>query len=229
MNFLRKHWYYVGAFIFVALAVVLAFFWNDISMLRKLMIMSYMAVLFHQFEEYAWPGGFPAIYNIVFRPVGDKPDRCPLNRQSVVVTNVFVAWAHYALPIIFPDVIWLGFAPVLFGMAQIVFHGIMVNKKMHSIYNPGVFSVVFVHWPLGIYYIWYVVTNGLAHWWDWPLAVVYMAATLVFGVSLPVTHWLKDENSPYAFSEEEMARFHVREKMERLRQAKAHAAASEQV
>ena len=49
MNFLRKHWYYVGAFIFVALAVVLVFFWNDISMLRKLMIMSYMAVLFHQF------------------------------------------------------------------------------------------------------------------------------------------------------------------------------------
>jgi hypothetical protein len=108
------------------------------------------------------------------------------------------------------------------------FHGIIVNKKMHSIYNPGVFSVVFVHWPLGVYYIWFVVMNGVANWWDWPLAVAYMAATLVFGVSLPVTHWLKDENSPYAFSEDEMARFHVREKMERLRQAEATAAASEQ-
>jgi hypothetical protein len=126
------------------------------------MIISYMAVMFHQFEEYGWPGGFPAIYNIVFRPDGDRPDRCPLNRQSVVVTNVFVAWEHYVLPIIFPSVIWLGFAPVLFGMAQIVFHGVMVNKKMHSIYNPGVFSVVFLHWPLGIYYICYVVTHGLA-------------------------------------------------------------------
>lgn len=54
-----------------------------------------------------------------------------------------------------------------------------------------------------------------------------MAGTLIFGVSLPVTHWLKDENSPYAFSEEEMARFHVREKMDRLRQVKASPAASE--
>ena len=88
MNFLRKNWYYVGAGIFVALAVVLAVFWNDISVLRKLMIMSYMAVMFHQFEEYAWPGGFPALYNIVFRPVGEKPARRPLNPHSVAVFSV---------------------------------------------------------------------------------------------------------------------------------------------
>lgn len=227
MNFLRTSWYYVGAVIFVALAAVLAAFWDDISLLRKLMIMSYMAVLFHQFEEYGWPGGFPAVYNVVFRPVGNRPDRCPLNRQSVVVTNVFVAWTHYVLPIVFPDVIWLGFGPLLFGVLQFGFHGIIVNKKMRSVYNPGLFSVVFLFWPLGVYYVWYVATNGLAQWWEWPLGFAYMLATLVFGVSLPVTHWMKDENSPYAFSEQEMARFHVREKMARLRQSDANADASE--
>ncbi len=215
MDFLRKNWYYLGAVIFVGLGVYLVICWNDLSVLRRLMIMSYMAVLFHQFEEYGWPGGFPAIYNIVFRPVGNRPDRCPLNRQSVIVTNVFVAWAHYILPIFFPDIIWLGFAPLLFGMMQIVFHGVIVNKKMRSIYNPGMLSILVMWWPIGIYYLWYVVTNHLAQWWDWPLAFVYMFVTLVVGVSLPVTHWMRDENSPYAFSEAEMARFNVRKKMAR--------------
>lgn len=221
MNFFRKNWYHVGALIFLLLAIVLTVFWNDLSVLRRLMIMSYMAVLFHQFEEYGWPGGFPAIYNLVFRPDGNRPERCPLNRQSVIVTNVFVAWTHYILPIIFPDIIWLGFAPLLFGMMQIVFHGIMVNKKLHTIYNPGLISIIFMWWPIGIYYVSYVVKNGLAQWWEWPLAFVYMLVTLIFGVSLPVTKWMRDENSPYAFSGAEMARFHVREKLEQIQRTKS--------
>jgi hypothetical protein len=132
------------------------------------------------------------------------------------------------LPNCFPDFIWMGFGPVLFGMLQILFHGITSNKRMHSIYNPGVFSMFFLYWPLGIYYIWYVVAHRLGHWWDWPMAVVYMLATLILGISLPVTRWLKDENSRYAFSNEEMAQFRLREKMNRIRQAKGNAAASAQ-
>ena len=132
---------------------------------------------------------------------------------------MFVAYTHYVLPIVFPNIIWLGFAPLLFGMMQFMLHGIMVNKKMHTIYNPGLISIVFMWWPIGIYYIWYVVTNDLAHWWDWPVAVVYMLATLIFGISMPVTHWISGEDYPIAFTEEEMARFHVREKMARIRSA----------
>jgi hypothetical protein len=219
MNFLRRNWYYIGGVIFVVLAVVLAVYWTDMSVLRRLMVMSFMALVFHQFEEYAWPGGFPAIYNIVFRPMGNRPARYPLNPQNVLITNVFVAYTHYVLPIVFPNIIWLGFAPLLFGMSQIILHGVMVNKKMQSIYNPGLISIVFMWWPIGIYYIWYVVTNGLAPWWDWPVAVVYMLATLIFGISMPVTHWISGEDYPIAFTEEEMARFHVREKMARIRSA----------
>ncbi len=64
-----------------------------------------------------------------------------------------------------------------------------------------------------------IATNGLAPWWTWPLAFVYLAAGAVVGVALPVTRWFADKDSPYAFSKEEMARFHVREKMERLRRS----------
>jgi hypothetical protein len=216
VNFIRRNWYYIGGVLLIALAVVLGVFWNDMSILRRLMLMSFMALLVHQFEEYALPGGFPAIMNIAWQPSGGRPDRCPLNRNGALFVNVFFAYPFYILPIIFPTLIWLGLAQVLFGMAQFGVHGILINKKMHSLYNPGLFAVFFLHWPIGIYYIWYVVVNGLAQWWMWPVAVVILGAAAFFGVNMPVNHWFKDPDSPYPFSEKEMARFHVQDKLARL-------------
>jgi len=216
MDFIRRNWYYIGGMLFIVLAAVLGIFWNDISMLRKLMLMSFMALLVHQFEEYGFPGGFPAIMNIAWHPGEGLPDRCPLNRNSALFVNVFFAYPFYILPIVFPNLIWLGLAPVLFGMAQFGAHGILINRKLHSLYNPGLFAVVFLHWPIGLYYIWYVVMNGLVQWWMWPVAVIILGAGAFFGVNMPVNSWFKDPNSPYPFSEKEMARFHVQEKLDKL-------------
>ena len=217
MNFMRKNWYYVGGGLFVVLAIGLAIFWNDMSVLRKLMWISFMALLVHQFEEYAWPGGFPAVMNIAWQP-GEKgkSDRHPLNQQTALFVNVFIAYPFYILPIIFPNLIWLGMAQILFGMAQFGVHGIMINRKMHSIYNPGLFAVVFLHWPIGIFYIYYIYAQGLIQLWMWPVAILLVAAVAFFGVNMPVSHWFNDPNSPYPFSEKVMARFHVREKMDQL-------------
>jgi hypothetical protein len=216
MNFIRKNWYYIGGLLFIVLAVILVINWNEFSILRRVMLISFMALLVHQFEEYAWPGGFPAVMNIAWQPKGTKPDRCPLNRNGALFVNVIVAYPFYILPIIFPTLIWLGLAQVLFGMAQFGVHGILINKRMHSLYNPGLFAVVFLHWPIGIYYIWYIVVNSLVQWWMWPIAVVILGAVAFFGVNMPVNYWFKDENSPYPFSQEEMARFHVQEKLKRI-------------
>ncbi len=217
MNFMRQQWYYVGGALFAALAVVLIVLWKDISMLQRLLLMSFMTLLLHQLEEYAWPGGFPPVFNIAFQPgEGGMPDRYPLNRKSALIVNVIFAYPFYILAILFPNLIWLGLAQVTFGMAQFVVHGILINRKMRLIYNPGLFTVVFLHWPIGIYYIWYVSVNGLVQVWMWPVAIVVLAAAAFFGVNMPVTRWFVDKDSPYTFSEQEMARFHVKEKMERL-------------
>lgn len=216
MSFMRKNWYYVGAGLFVVLAIAAALLWNDMNVLRRLMWISFMALLVHQFEEYAWPGGFPAIMNIAWQPhEGVKPDRYPLNTQSALIVNVFMAYPFYILPIIFPNLIWLGLAQVLFGMAQFGVHGIIINRKMRSIYNPGLFAVVFLHWPIGIYYIYYIYSQGLARTWMWPIAILIVALVAILGVNMPVNRWFRDKNSPYPFSETTMARFHVREKLQR--------------
>ncbi len=217
MEFLRQKWYYVGGGLFLALAAGLVLLWNDLSLLQRLLWLSFMALLAHQFEEYAWPGGFPPVFNLAFQPrQGGAPDRYPLNRKSALFVNVLFAYPFYILAIVFPGLIWLGLAQVAFGMAQLAVHGILINRKLHSIYNPGLFTVVFLHWPIGIYYIHYIIANGLAQWWTWPAALVLVAAAAFFGVNMPVTRWFVDKDSPYAFSETEMRRFHVQEKMERL-------------
>ena len=142
MKFYRRNWYYVGGGLFVVLAIALAILWNDMSVLRKLMWISFIALLVHQFEEYAWPGGFPAIMNIAWQPKdGGKSDRCPLNQQSALFVNVFVAYPFYILPILFPNLIWLGLAPILFGMGQFGVHGILINRKMRSIYNLSLINI----------------------------------------------------------------------------------------
>ena len=217
MNFMRKNWYYVGGGLFVALAIGLAIFWNDMNTLRKLMWLSFMALLAHQFEEYGRPGGFPAVTNIAWMPSKEgKPDRYKLNRQSALFVNVFFAYPFYVLPILFPNLIWLGLATVLFSMAQVGVHGIVINRKLRSLYNPGLFTVIVLFWPIGLTYIWYVIANQLVQWWMWPVAIACLAFAAFFGLYMLAFHWLADPNSPYPFDQSEMERFHVEEKLAKL-------------
>ena len=211
-KFYIKNWYYIGDLLFVALAFLVGFFGEAIDPLSKILLLSYMALLVHQFEEYAIPGGFPAVFNIVMSGEKEAPDRYPLNRRGVFIVNVLFAYSFYIIAIIFPGLIWLGLAQVLFGMAQFFVHGIAINVKMKSFYNPGLGAVVLLHWPIGLYYIWYVYANGLMQSWDWIVGIGLTLLVAMLSVYLPVTK-LKDRNSKYAFSAEEMERFNVKEKM----------------
>ena len=217
MNFMRKNWYYVGGGLFVILAIGLAIFWNDMSLLRKLMWLSWMALLAHQFEEYGRPGGFPAVTNIAWMPSKEgKPDRHRLNRQGALFANVFFAYPFYVLPILFPNLIWLGLATVLFGMAQFGVHGIIINRKLRSLYNPGLFTVIVLFWPIGLTYIWYVIANQLVQWWMWLVAIGYLALAAFLGLYVLAFRLFADPNSPYPFDQSEMERFHVPEKLAKL-------------
>ena len=199
----------------MALAYLVGFFGEAFNPLSKILTLSFMALLVHQFEEYALPGGFPAIMNSAWMGEKDVPDRYPLNRKSSFIVNVIGAYPFYILPIFFPSLVWLGLAQVLFGMTQILIHGIVINRKMKSWYNPGLAAVVFLHWPIGIYYIWYVYANGLIQPWHWIAGVGLTVLAAILIINLPL-QLLKDKNTEYAFSAEEMERFQVAEKFGKL-------------
>ena len=219
MRFFRRHWYEIGGIVAIGAIAYLVFFWNQMDLLIRVLLMSFIAILVHQYEEYGFPGGEPAIMNMALQP-SDIPDRYPLNQNSAMITNV-LAWIVYFLPVFFPHLIWFGLAPMLMGLSQFIVHGIATNIKMKSIYNPGLGAVVFLHLPIGIYYIYRIVSEGLVHGTDWIFAVIYLAfiaGGIVNGLTYKV---LAKRDSKYVFDDVEMRRFNVAKKLERLKADKA--------
>ena len=138
----RDHWFLVGGLLFVVEAYVLAIWGGQMDMLLKFMIMSTMALHVHQFEEYAIPGGFPVFNNIAFMGEKELPDRVPLSKKGAFVCNVCCMYPVYLLALIFHQYIWVGLCIMLFGVSQFLVHGVMINRKAGTVYNPGLVSVI---------------------------------------------------------------------------------------
>jgi hypothetical protein len=110
VTFFRRHWYDVGAVVAVGAVVWLILGWRDMGVLQRLLLLNFAVLLVHQYEEYGWPGGFPAIMNMVLRP-SPAPDRYPLNQNGAMVINVLAAYGFYLVPVFLPTVIWLSQLP----------------------------------------------------------------------------------------------------------------------
>jgi len=216
MKFFRRHWYNAGLVVAVIAAIFLALQWNSMCVLQRVLLLNFIAILLHQFEEYGFPGGEPAIMNIVLQN-SPTPNRYPLNQNAAMITNVVGSYGLYLIPVFFPNIIWFGLAPILFGLGQFLMHGIATNIKLKSFYNPGLGAVTLLHVPLGIYYIYYIQSNGLASVLDWVIGVVFTILFAFIIVNKMTRTWLADKDSPYHFAEEEMKRFNVQEKIEKLR------------
>ncbi len=216
MKFWRRYWYDIGGVLFVALAFFMGFWGSIFSHIQVILVFSFMAMLVHQFEEYALPGGFPSITNIVMFGEKKAPDRYPLNANQCWISNVLLTYPFYIVPVFLPNLIWLGLAQVMLGMIQIFAHGIVVNLKLKSPYNPGLGATLFLQLPLGIYYIWYVATNHLASLGTYGIGLVgaILAGVVLFG--LPIRLLATNRASTYPFAEAEMYGF-ARDKVERIR------------
>ena len=192
----------VAAIVIIYLVIT----WHDISIMQRLVTLSFMAMVLHQFEEYTFPGGFPAIANTVLHTT-EQPDRYPLNQRSAAWINIYGTYCFYLLPVFFPDVIWLGLAPMIMGIGQTGVHVFKTNIEMKSFYNPGMLAVVFLHVPIGIYYIAYITKNNLDTGLDWIITVIYLLLVCVVGLVFLTYKVWPDHNTKYPFSPEEMAKF----------------------
>lgn len=217
MTFYRRNWYYMGAILFVALSYVMGFWESHFSPIQVILMFSFLAMLAHQVEEYAYPGGFPSIANIAMFGEKNVPDRYPLNANQCLISNVFLTYPFYLAAIFLPQVIWLGLAQVGLGLFQILAHGIVVNIRLKSLYNPGLATAVFLFLPIGIYYIWYVTTNHLASTGDVIFGVIATILAAIVLFLLPIL-LLRSKESKYPFAEAEMYGF-AKQKVANIRNA----------
>lgn len=57
-RFYSRYWAAIGGLVFVGLAFVLGIMGDQIPTLQRLTVLLFMALLFHQFEEYVFPEAF---------------------------------------------------------------------------------------------------------------------------------------------------------------------------
>lgn len=66
-----------------------------------------------------------------------------------------------------------------------------MNIKNHSFYNPGMGAAVLLHFPIGVYYCWYIVNNDLATGTDFLLGFLAMIGGIFVTLPLPMIIWKK--------------------------------------
>jgi hypothetical protein len=153
--------------------------------------------------------------NEVMQPGAGPADRFPLNQNNALFINL-AAWPFCLLPVFFPRAVWLGLAMVLFTIGQFIFHGVATNRKLRSLYNPGLAAVVLAHVPLCVWYLVSIYSEGTVPLWNWALAVAYLAGFIGIVMKLIGYGFLASNNSPYPFAPEEMDRFDRRGHLARL-------------
>lgn len=171
--------------------------------IQTILIFSWMAMLIHQVEEYAFPGGMPSITNMAAFREMEAPERYPFNAQQCFICNVFLCYAFYITAICFPNAIWLGASQVLCVLVQLGAHALLINFSLKDFYNPGLGSTVFLQIPVAVYYIWYVVTTMPEKAWQLWIGIPGAFIAMIICFIAPVFIMKKRANN-YPFTEKEM-------------------------
>ncbi|QDM47064.1 HXXEE domain-containing protein [Paenibacillus thiaminolyticus] len=206
MKFLRDYWQDLGLVVAFFVCIGLLANGDRTPEIEIILWLSFVAILVHQFEEYRWPGYFGGLFNaVIFR--SEHPERYPLNTQSAMIINLGIAYLFYLLPVFVPHLIWLGLAPVFMGFFQFIWHGIFANLKAKTIYNPGLGAVLLLHFPIGGWYIYHILTHNLASAWIDFGHGLFCDRRLSFIIKGNM--WLKNEHSPYAFTPKQLGPYNL--------------------
>jgi len=211
MRWYVYNWPNLSAVVLVALSFVMGLWGHDrVDTLTLILIYSFMALLAHQCEEFLVPGGVPAFLNVMYGGKKDY-DRYPINAANGALINI-AGFVFYLGAIVFPHAIWLGVATMFFGFVEVLVHGVPMNIKSKGWYNPGLATAIFLFLPIGIYYIVYVTQHDLISGGDWLWGALALVVAAALGLGIPLVG-LKNRNSKYAFTSEQLNRFHMLDKL----------------
>jgi hypothetical protein len=204
-QYLRRHWYD-----FALGFAILTLTWQVFARydgLRLILLLNLVVMFLHEYEEYHFPGGAQWVLNLTLGGERDKLDRRPLNQVNGTFNNV-ILWIFYLLPVIWPNLIWLGLGPVIVGVfVQFVAHAVIANVRLHSWYNPGLATTILGFIPVGIWYLVYVYQHHLIHGTDWIWSVVYAAVFLGVGIIFIGFRLMGRPFENHPFDSVEIARF----------------------
>lgn len=209
LQFYSRYWAAIGGLVFVGLAFLLGIQGDSIPLLQRLSIMLYMSLLFHQFEEYIFPGGFPVANNTALFGEKKEPHLYPLNQLSALTVNVLCAYPLYIIGIVVYEHLWYVVFLSYFTMLQVLMHCLKINISLRSWYSPGCLSALFVMLPIGSYTLWYLANNyNMPHYYWWAPALSFPVIAVVT-ILLPIVIF-RSRDTKFGFAQHEADDFAVK-------------------
>lgn len=197
MQFALRHWSNFGAIVAGAALILLLCGSPGMGFLQRVLLANFIIQLIQQCEQHGWFGRELAMKDMVLPSSVDAP----LNPKSTIIFNLLVAYGLYLAPVVFPDVIWLGLASMLFGFMRFVVP-VATNRKLLAIYPHRRTALVLGQVSIGLVYLYYIHANHLVTAWNWAFAFLFMLGWQYVALVRVVCGWLTDQSSPYPFSDD---------------------------
>lgn len=198
--FVSSIWLYLILAIAAFDGYLLVKHWKEWPLQRKLTAMAVIALVLHVWEEWRIPGGFFYLYNqgSFNYPMSMLTD-CITNMLGIVIGTIVVLWGGNTVSAItvafcsfFEVVVHCG---ILMARTQSLFDGTGISVY----YDPGMATTLCLFLPITIAFIYSLFKNRPTKK-QLLFGVIWIFIIVQSNVILP-EEILKDENSPYAFTD----------------------------
>ena len=158
MKWIQKYWSAFGGLAGIGILIYMILLWDKRPTIHSLAWIHLSILMFHQFEEYAYPGGFQEFFNRhIYSHTRLTSSR--LTRKAILWVNIVIAWTAYAGAAYYFEQVPAFEAGLLlitiFNGLLHTFLGIKLKK-----YNPGIITGLILFIPFGIYML-YMLSNQL--------------------------------------------------------------------
>ncbi len=158
-RWLKQEWAKVGFVISIFLLVFLFVLVRRHDFVVFILLLQTPLYMFHQTEEYVFPGGFGEYFNTkIFRL---ETEEGPLNRNFIFFVNVVLIWI--LLPVCgllstldYRFGLWIPYFTFFAGVAHI-----LLSIRAKKLYNPGLIVSLFINIPVGLWSVLFLVSNGV--------------------------------------------------------------------
>lgn len=150
LSLIYKNWPVYGFVAGILIILILIFTGEKINFTKSLLILQVSFLMFHQFEEYVFPGGFQNFFNeeILNKSLKIK---IQLSNSGILIVNVLFGWTFYIISaVIAESALWFSAGIVAITIINGVLHSAaaLVKRK----YNPGLITGIVFFIPLGVYF-----------------------------------------------------------------------------
>lgn len=182
---LNKLWPLIGGVLATIITILVVILWINKSTISALVFIFWLnlaILMFHEFEEYVFPGGFKTFINtktVLSLPEPNKME--PVSDMVIIVINLGI-WIIFILAALLANIApWLGLSMVIFNLVNILGHLLIFQKKVKG-YNPGMVTAILMI-PFLIFAFKIVIDQNLL------TPIEYIVAGIIgviSGISLPI-------------------------------------------